>query len=221
MTNCTGQSGRVDECVRERSHPVLPGSARGGDSEVLLRKPVIMAAVISPVWVPVVSSAVGGIMAIAGGIVTQQIIAGKEKRAHERKIASERAYLGSQLLVSLMEFRDRCQYFADCPEWPGMMIPAPPGLVDFEDTEGDWSVPPGALLLRIRRLPLLQKKFNQAIRDYFEEYGADFEYSAVATDRYQKLGQECESLVIELCILCRLPSDVYFPELHESGHPTK
>ncbi|MDK9604601.1 hypothetical protein [Lelliottia wanjuensis] len=94
-TNCTGQSGRVDVYVRERSYPVLPGSARGGDSEVLLRKPVIMAAVISPVWVPVVSSAVGGIMAIAGGIVTQQIIAGKEKRAHERKIASERAYLAA------------------------------------------------------------------------------------------------------------------------------
>lgn len=102
-----------------------------------------------------------------------------------------------------------------------MMIPAPPGLVDFEDTDGDWSVLPGALLLRIRRLPLLQKKLNQTIRDYFEEYGADFGYSAVATDRYRKPGQECESLVTELCILCRLPSDVYFPKLHESGHPTK
>lgn len=36
------------------------------------------------VWVPVVSSAVGGVMAIAGGVVTQVLIACKEKR-HRQK----------------------------------------------------------------------------------------------------------------------------------------
>lgn len=162
-TNGTGQSERVDVCVRERSYPVLPGSVCGSNGEALLREPVIMAAVIGPVWVPVVSSAIGGIMAITGGIVTQLIIAGKEKRAHERKIASERAYLGSQLLVSLMEFRDRCRDFADCPAWPGMMIPEHPSILYLGTVNGDWSVLPGALLLRTRRLPVLQEKLIRSL----------------------------------------------------------
>ncbi|MNB66338.1 hypothetical protein D3C81_169170 [compost metagenome] len=171
-----------------------------------------MAAVIGPVWVPVVSSAVGGIMAITGGIVTQLIIAGKEKRAHERKIASERAYLGSQLLVSLMEFRDRCRDFADCPAWPGMMIPEHPSILYLGTVNGDWSVLPGALLLRTRRLPVLQEKINPFLDHCFEKHGGGTEYVAIATERYRVLEGECTALITELGVLCRLPVEAHLSE---------
>ncbi|HEY2452392.1 MAG TPA: hypothetical protein VGI71_07185 [Scandinavium sp.] len=171
-----------------------------------------MAVSIGPVWVPVVSSAVGGIMAITGGIVTQLIIAGKEKRARERKVASERAYLGSQLLVSLMDFRDCCRDFADCPGWPGMMIPELPSILYLGTVNGDWSVLPGALLLRIRRLPMLQEKINPFLVHSFEIHGSGAEYVAIATERYRVLEGECTALITEPGALCRLPVEVHLSE---------
>jgi uncharacterized membrane protein len=49
----------------------------------------------TPAWVNFGTSALGGALAIAGGVVTQLLIARNETGANAKRLASDRAFIGS------------------------------------------------------------------------------------------------------------------------------
>lgn len=168
------------------------------------------------VWVPVVSSAVGGVMAIAGGVVTQVIIACKEKKAQAKMLASERAFIGAGLILYLKEYRYQCNRIASDT---GELRPAAGGELErvpvrypllplMEDVEGNWTVIPGALMLRIRQLPLSQQAHERYLaieKDVHDDYPEHHSFYRERQARYRKLAAECTWLEQELRQLCGLP----------------
>ncbi|MEG5552327.1 hypothetical protein UXO11_22375 [Enterobacter wuhouensis] len=165
------------------------------------------------IWVPVASAFVGGIMAIAGGVITQVIIAYREQKARDKKLASDRAFIGAGLVLFLKEFRYQCNRIASDT---GELRPASGGelnrfpvyqplLPELKDVEGDWTVIPGALLLRVRHLPLSQRAYERYLdveKEVHDDYPDHQSYYHERRARYRKLSDECTMLEKELRQLC-------------------
>ncbi len=163
-------------------------------------------------WGPLMPSLIGGGMAIAGGLMTQWVIARKEHRKHEREQASARAYIGAELITALEELAHRCTKAADeaqgaCETLEG----AGPGHGDhpycmvypFELNmiRGDWSVLPGQLTLQIRQLSRKVTE-NEQLRLTHRALG------------FKKLAIEAEGYITLIRTCCDLLPSVPYP--HDS-----
>lgn len=168
------------------------------------------------IWVPVFSAFIGGLMAIAGGIVTQWFIARKEKNEKVQKLASDRAFIGAGLILYLKECRYQFNLVAsDSGEYRNQaneeMVRIPTRhaqLPDISDIEGDWAVLPGELLLRIRQLSLRQQsteRYLEVERDVHDDYPENASYFRERRARYRHLSEECAELEKEIRALCDLP----------------
>lgn len=119
------------------------------------------------IWVPVASAFVGGIMAIAGGVVTQLIIACREKKVRDKKQASERLFIATELVILLEMYAESCARVATDSGEPDQYreyIPTEnlPELI-ITNISGDWRALPSRIMYRIRELPVLQDEACRAI----------------------------------------------------------
>jgi hypothetical protein len=127
------------------------------------------------------------------------------KKAADKKLAPERAYIGSQLMIILAGFRVQCHEFSRFPVKDDGILPRPKAP-DFSRVKGDWTVLDGVLQLRIHRLAFLRTQHEARLDAVFEEYTDGHEYRETASDVYQKLVGECDGIIQELSTLCALPS---------------
>lgn len=105
-------------------------------------------------WIPVISTLAGGALGFIGSVVTLRWNGRAARNDAERKRASDRALIGSQLLVLLAEYREACSTFASNPGSTKTSLAPPPDVPAFDNVKGDWTGLDGELLLRLHRLPL-------------------------------------------------------------------
>ena len=167
-------------------------------------------------WVPVVSSIIGGVMAIGGVVVTQWIIARREHKAQSKKLASERAFIGAGLVLYLQECHHQFTLVAndngEYRESPGSererVKVHDADLPNISEIEGDWTVLPGQLLLRIREISRNVAAHDRYISQVYEnkcDYPEHKETFKERRRRYQTLANQCASLENELRTLCGFP----------------
>jgi len=159
----------------------------------------------APAWVNFGTSALGGALAIAGGVVTQLLIARKESGANAKRLASDRAFIGSQAIVGLAQYRDICYEFSCNPGEESRFRNPRPGEPDFSEVKGDWTSLDGELLLRVHRLPLLRRQYGRELDEVLDKL-SDVEYLPDAATRFRKLSDECDALIELLMLKCNLPS---------------
>lgn len=159
----------------------------------------------TPAWVNFGTSALGGALAIAGGVVTQLLTARNETGANAKRLASDRAFIGSQAMVVLAEYRDICYEFSCYPGEESRMMNPRPGVPDFSGVKGDWTSLDGELLLRIHRLPLLHRQYERELDEVLNNL-TEVEYLSDATTRFRLLSDECDALIELLMHKCNLPS---------------
>ena len=163
-----------------------------------------MTAVV-PLWVPVATARAGMGGALGSQFLSHYFAARREKKAADKKLASERAYIGSQLMIILAGFRVQCHEFSRFPVKDDGILPRPKAP-DFSRVKGDWTVLDGVLQLRIHWLAFLRTQHEARLDAVFEEYTDGHEYRETASDVYQKLVGECDGIIQELSTLCALPS---------------
>ncbi|MBD8109328.1 hypothetical protein [Erwinia persicina] len=159
----------------------------------------------APAWINFGTSALGGALAIAGGVVTQLLIARKESGANAKRLASDRAFIGSQAIVVLAEYRDICYEFSCNPGEEGRILYSRPGEPDFSEVKGDWTSLDGELLLRVHRLPLLRRQYGRELNEVLDKL-SEVEYLPSAATLFRKLSDECDVLIELLMLKCNLPS---------------
>lgn len=163
-----------------------------------------MTAVV-PLWMPVAAALGSMIGALGSQFLLHYFTAGREKKAADKKLASERAYIGSQLMILLAGFRRQCHEFSLFPVKDDH-VPSRPEVPDFSRVKGDWTVLDGVLQLRIHRLAFVRTQHEERLDAVFEHYSDGHEYRETATDLYLKLVGECDGIIQELSTLCALPS---------------
>ncbi|MDV2865633.1 hypothetical protein [Phytobacter ursingii] len=163
-----------------------------------------MTAVV-PLWVPVATALAGMGGALGSQFLSHYFAAGREKKAADKKLASERAYIGSQLMIILAGYRVQCHEFSRFPVKDDVVLPRPKAP-DFSRVKGDWTVLDGVLQLRIHRLAFLRTQHNARLAAVHKEHGDGHAYLDVAFDVYQKLVGECDGIIQALGTLCALPS---------------
>lgn len=163
-----------------------------------------MTAVV-PLWVPVATALAGMGGALGSQFVSHYFTARREKRSADKKLASERAYLGSQLMILLAAYRVQCDEFSRFPVKSNYAPPLP-DVPDFSEVKGDWTVLDGGLQLRVHRLAYLRTQHKVQLDALFAEFTDGHEYRDAASDLYRKLVEECDDIIQALRTLCDLPS---------------
>lgn len=164
-------------------------------------------------WVPVVSSFIGGAMAIGGVVVTQWITARREHLAQSKKLATERAFIGAGLVLYLQECHhqftqvanDNGEYRDSQNGERNRVTTYQADLPDISAIEGDWTVLPGQLHLRIREIPRIMAAHARYISQVYEnkcDYPEHKEFFKERRRRYQTLANQCVCLENELRTLC-------------------
>ncbi|MCU7369255.1 hypothetical protein N5E15_22015 [Pantoea stewartii] len=171
-------------------------------------------------WVPVFAALAGGLLTGSLSFFTnrqthrQNIEREAQAAAHrlqhenqlsDRKVASQRAYIGSQLIVILAGYREACADFARCPVKDDVAYPSPEAP-DFSGVKGDWTVLEGELLLRIHRLVFTRTRNDLELKAVFSEFADGQEYLSGVSQLYDAVTGECDRIISELCALCDLPS---------------
>ena len=156
-------------------------------------------------WIPVISTLAGGALGFLGSIVTLRWNGRTARKEAERKRASDRAFIGSQLLVLLAEYREACSSFATDPGSTKTSLPPPPDVLALNNVKGDWTVLDGELLLRLHRLPLIHRQYLHNLDQAMDILGPEH-YLKDASSLFTKLSDECDYLISFLVRQCRLPS---------------
>ncbi|MGC6657629.1 hypothetical protein [Pantoea sp. EEL5] len=159
----------------------------------------------TPAWVNFGTAALGGALAIAGGVVTQWLSARKESVENAQRLASDRAFIGSQVIIILAEYRDICYEFSCDPGEESRIMNPRPGMPDFSGVKGDWTSLDGELLLRVHRLPLLRRQYERELNEVLDKL-SEVEYLPNATTLFRKLYDECDAIIALMMIKCSLPS---------------
>lgn len=156
-------------------------------------------------WVPVATALVGAGGALGSQLISHCFTARREKQSAEKLLASERAYIGSQLMIILAEYREECNEFS-CSAVNDDNVPARPGAPDFSRVKGDWSVLDGELQLRIHRIAFIQTQYEEQLKKAFTFLMDDKQCRDFESELYQKLVVECDRIIENLGALCALPS---------------
>lgn len=156
-------------------------------------------------WVPVITALAGIGGAVGSQYVSHHFTAQREKRASEQKLASQRAFIGSQLMVILAGYSEECSHFSAAPGEESTVLFPRPGRPDFSNIKGDWTALDGGILLRIQRLPLLQAQYERELEEVLDKL-SEVEYLPDAARLFRLLADESDRLIKQLMKLCNLPS---------------
>lgn len=178
------------------------------------------------VWVPVVSTLAGGVL--AGGVALlvsrmnhqyareREAIAAEESKRHELSIvedkkAKELLFIATELVFLLEDFAEKCALVAaDNGEMnqEGILVTteSPPDLV-LTPVTGDWRVVPAKLMYSIRELPVLITEAGKYVSSAYEnDWPPD--YSRAFWERqyqYSRLGLKAAFAAIRLRKIAGLP----------------
>jgi len=156
-------------------------------------------------WVPVATALAGVGGALGSQWLTHRFTVKREKTAAEIKLASERAYIGSQLMILLADYREECTEFARFPVDEQGRAQSWPARPDFSQVTGNWASLSGSVLLGIRRLPMLQKESEKELAEALDKL-TDERYPSVADRCFLRMAHECDRLIGQLMKDCDLPS---------------
>jgi len=156
-------------------------------------------------WVPVATALAGVGGALGSQWLTHRFTVKREKTAAELKLASERAYIGSQFMILLADYREDCTEHARFPLNEQGRIQTCPARPDFSLVTGNWASLSGSVLLGIRRLPMLQKESEKELAEARDKL-TDERYPSVADRCFLRLAYECDRLIGQLMKECNLPS---------------
>ncbi|HHA2002518.1 hypothetical protein [Enterobacter kobei] len=178
------------------------------------------------VWVPVISTLAGGVL--AGGVALlvsrtnhryareREAIAAAERQRHELSIAEdnkakELLFIATELVFLLEEFAERCALVAaDNGEvdQEGIVVATetPPDLV-LAPVTGDWRAVPAKLMYSIRELPVLRTEAGKYVSSAYEnDWPPD--YSRAFRERqyqYSRLGLKAVFAAVRLRKIAGLP----------------
>lgn len=177
-------------------------------------------------WIPVISTLTGGIL--AGGVAVvvslmnhryareREASAAEERRHHEQQLAEdnhqkELLYIATELIFILEMFVDECAKVASDngePDHHGEYFSSTkqPELM-LSDISGDWRTLPPLVMYRIRELPVLQNEARREITVAAEHAWAPFhtEWFQERQYQYTRLGLKALILSLRLRKLTRLP----------------
>jgi len=155
------------------------------------------------VWLPLLQTLAGGVL--AGGVALYVNHLGhknalkreaerlrNEKQAAEEKIARERYFIGTELVILLEQFAVDCAGVAIDSGRPNekneqVAHTTLPSL-SYSAVSGDWRVLPAKLMYRIRELPVIQGEADRAI-DATDTYPPDnSEFFEIRQYLYTRLG---------------------------------
>ncbi|MCT4709061.1 hypothetical protein MUA04_02380 [Enterobacteriaceae bacterium H11S18] len=163
------------------------------------------------VWVPVISTLAGGVLAATVALVVSRL---NHKYAREReekamaerlrqeneikheKISRERHFIAIELVFLLEQFAESCSdVAADIGENNGDPQPTRKPTVDYPElsftgVNGNWQVLDGRLMYRIRELLVLQREAQNAIANVKagDYYGECKDYFRERRYQYARLG---------------------------------
>ncbi len=175
---------------------------------------------------PQIITAVSSAGAAFGGVwYGQWRITQREKDAAAAKLASERLFIGTELICLLEHFADQCsdvvcgtelicllEHFADqCSDvvcdtepdkenWSVKDLP----LLSLEGIEGDWRSLPAEMLFRLRNLPALNREARYVIESVFR-YESPPDVTECARYQYARLGLNVLLMAWRLRRVCDLP----------------
>ncbi|WP_050504803.1 hypothetical protein [Pantoea stewartii] len=155
-------------------------------------------------WVPVVTALAGMGGALGSQWLTHLFTVKREKAAAKLKLASERVFIGSQLIIMLASYREICHAYSKSPV-KDEHIRSRPDVPNFSVVKGDWTVLSGLLQLRIHRLAFTRRLNEAELSEVFEHLGPD-EFDDSASHLYKEVVSECDRIIEELRTLCDLPS---------------
>ncbi|EPE1853242.1 hypothetical protein ACSG7Z_003763 [Cronobacter dublinensis] len=157
----------------------------------------------------------GGIT-LAGIWLTHRFTLQRERQASEDKLARERLFIATELIILLEQYAEDCAAVASddgelffepnrqAERVPNTDYPVP---LNFEMVTGDWRSLPAVLMFRIRELPLLRTEAMGAIKDA----GANStppdhsEYFSARQYEFSRLGLKAIHLARQLRRKCGLP----------------
>lgn len=134
----------------------------------------------------------------------------------DKKLASERAFIGAGLILYLQECRHQFTLVAnDDGEYRdsqngerNRITVHHADLPDISAIEGDWTVLPGQLLLRIREIPFSVQAHDRYLSELYEnelDYPEHTKSFQERCRRYIALANQCAYIENELRTLCDLP----------------
>lgn len=159
-------------------------------------------AAADPSWMTVLA-AVGG--ALGSQFISHCFAVRREKKSEDKKRASARADIGSQLMILLAAYRVQCDEFS-CSLVKDVPIHSLPAAPDFSRVKGDWAALDGRLLMRIRQLPFVRTQYEALLAAEFDEFAGGAEFRDTGADLYRELVRECDGIIQALSTLCDLPS---------------
>jgi hypothetical protein len=155
---------------------------------------------------PQIITAVSSAGAAFGGVwYGQWRTTQREKEAAAEKLASERYFIGTELICLLEHFADKCSDVAcdsdpDKQNWSVKDLP----LLSLEGIEGDWRSLPPVLLFRIRNLPALNREARYVVEHVFQNCSPP-QVVECARYQYARLGLKILFMAYRLRRICGLP----------------
>lgn len=155
---------------------------------------------------PQIITAVSSAGAAFGGVwYGQWRITQREKDAAAAKLASERLFIGTELICLLEHFADQCSDVVcdtepDKENWSVKDLP----LLSLEGIEGDWRSLPAEMLFRLRNLPALNREARYVIESVFR-YESPPDVTECARYQYARLGLNVLLMAWRLRRVCDLP----------------
>lgn len=155
-------------------------------------------------WVPVATALAGLGGALGTQWLSHHFSVVREKQASETKKAAERVYIGCQLMLLIVDYREQCREYSNSQAKENKTIPRPP-VPNFNSVKGEWSVLSATLQLRINRLAFRRLRNEEELSTVFEHFGFE-DYCDRASLLYEKVVDECDLIIEELMASCDLPS---------------
>ncbi|WP_199784198.1 hypothetical protein [Cronobacter dublinensis] len=164
---------------------------------------------------PQIITAVSTIGAAMGGVaLTHRFTLKREEAAAKEKLASERLFIATELIIILERFADECAQEA-INEGETIIVPggqnfrkginSDPAPPDYEKVAGDWRSLPPMLMYRIRELPVLRNEAMRVITSTREnDTGMLDDYYPERQYQYAWLGLKSIGLARELRRICEL-----------------
>lgn len=155
-------------------------------------------------WVPVATALAGLGGALGTQWLSHRFTVGREKKASEENKAAKRVFIGCQLMLIIVDYRERCREYVDSAGNETYIVPTPE-LSELNSVKGDWSVLSATLQLRINRLSYRRFQINQELCKVFDHLGVE-EYRDNSAALHEKVVAECDVIIEELMTNCGLPS---------------
>ncbi|MGP3159351.1 hypothetical protein ACTVR5_11820 [Serratia marcescens] len=150
-------------------------------------------------WTQIITAVSSAGAALFGVYLAHYFARRREKRAAAVKLASERLFIATELVLLLEQFAEGAHVATDQgePDQQGEYSPAvkPPELTVL-DVSGDWRALPPLIMYRIRELPILQSEARRDIAAASEHSWAPYHKEGFQERQYQYVRLGLKALIL-------------------------